>query len=265
MGSSTFEQPAPAEVLEHAATGHLWHGNEVPGRWRVYPEMAAAGLWTTAADLGRLLAAIASALRGDTDRLGLDAQSLTAMFEPQLPDMGPGMPYTGLGWFCTGTGTGFRCSHTGGNEGFVSELVLLPACGHGAVVMINANQGAPMTGEIVDALARELGWPDQSAPGGGQAPADPATYAGRYRDAHGRELTIALSGEGLSLELDRQPPLTLTGSGGAFRAGGVNLTAHFEAGGEGAPRTLQLIQGGSAFRFVRHSSDKSFLPPPGEE
>jgi CubicO group peptidase (beta-lactamase class C family) len=47
MNHSTFEQPLPHDKLDQAATAHLMNGEAVKGRWHTYPELAAAGLWTT--------------------------------------------------------------------------------------------------------------------------------------------------------------------------------------------------------------------------
>ena len=53
MSLSTYEQPLPASRLAQAAAGYRGDGSPVPGKRHVYPEMAAAGLWTTAGDLAR--------------------------------------------------------------------------------------------------------------------------------------------------------------------------------------------------------------------
>ena len=47
MSDSTFDQPLPASLGVHAATGYYEDGSPVPGPSHVYPEMAPAGLWTT--------------------------------------------------------------------------------------------------------------------------------------------------------------------------------------------------------------------------
>src|SRR6266851_5244466 len=47
MQHSTYQQPLPDESAESAATGHRENGDKIHGRWHIYPEMAAAGLWTT--------------------------------------------------------------------------------------------------------------------------------------------------------------------------------------------------------------------------
>ena len=62
MTSSTYEQPLPADRQSHAATGHYPDGRPVAGKWHVYPEMAAAGLWTTAPDLARFAIGVQRAL-----------------------------------------------------------------------------------------------------------------------------------------------------------------------------------------------------------
>ena len=50
MTHSTFEQPLPAAFESQTASAHN-NGTPVTGRYHVYPEMAAAGLWTTPTDL----------------------------------------------------------------------------------------------------------------------------------------------------------------------------------------------------------------------
>ena len=54
MKDSTFEQPLPAGTAKQTASGHVGDRSPVKGRWHIYPEMAAAGLWTTPSDLVRL-------------------------------------------------------------------------------------------------------------------------------------------------------------------------------------------------------------------
>jgi CubicO group peptidase (beta-lactamase class C family) len=61
--NSTFAEPLPGHLAIRAATAHPWNGTPLPGRWRVHPEMAAAGLWTTAGDLARIGVDYLNALR----------------------------------------------------------------------------------------------------------------------------------------------------------------------------------------------------------
>ena len=62
MTASTYEQPLPADRVTLAATGCYPNGKEVKGKWHIYPEMAAAGLWTTPSDLARFAISIQEAL-----------------------------------------------------------------------------------------------------------------------------------------------------------------------------------------------------------
>jgi CubicO group peptidase (beta-lactamase class C family) len=53
MSNSTYNQPLPDDWRPKAASGHRRDGALVPGKIHVYPEMAAAGLWTTPTDLAK--------------------------------------------------------------------------------------------------------------------------------------------------------------------------------------------------------------------
>ena len=66
MRDSTFEQPLPQRLYEQAASGHHLYGSRIAGRWHVYPEMAAAGLWTTPSDLARFAIEMQRAQRGES-------------------------------------------------------------------------------------------------------------------------------------------------------------------------------------------------------
>ncbi|MGH7539274.1 MAG: serine hydrolase domain-containing protein, partial [Gemmatimonadales bacterium] len=64
MTSSSFEQPPPPARAALSASGYYADRTPVRGRWHVYPEMAAAGLWTNATDLARFAIEIQETLAG---------------------------------------------------------------------------------------------------------------------------------------------------------------------------------------------------------
>lgn len=66
MRQSTYENPPPPAFAAAAATAHRANGEKVKGRWHVYPEMAAAGLWTTASDLAHYAIEVQRALAGQS-------------------------------------------------------------------------------------------------------------------------------------------------------------------------------------------------------
>jgi hypothetical protein len=78
------------ELVRRAAAGHDANGNELPGGWRVVPELAAGGLWSSAMDLARLSLELGRAYRGESGAL-LAGATARAMMTQQN-----GGPY-GLG------------------------------------------------------------------------------------------------------------------------------------------------------------------------
>ena len=69
MTRSTYEQPLPVELRVSAATPYDADGAPVAGGPHTYPEMAAAGLWTTPTDLARYAIEIQRSLRGDANHV----------------------------------------------------------------------------------------------------------------------------------------------------------------------------------------------------
>src|SRR5262245_2367650 len=97
MGDSSFDQPPSATLAGKAASGHFADGRELPGRFHVFPEHAAAGLWSTPTDLAKLLVQLADTWQG-LSSIFLRRQTLEEMLTPQN-----GGPY-GLGAAVSGDG-----------------------------------------------------------------------------------------------------------------------------------------------------------------
>lgn len=188
MAESTYEQPLPADRARRTATGHDPARNPVRGRWHIYPEMAAAGLWTTPSDLARFAIGLQEALAGRRDKV-LSASMARQMVTEQKGGFG-------LGVALQGTGAALRFSHGGRDEGFDAYLVAYAEGGRGAAIMINANDNSRMVGRIVDAIAREYGWPDFPAfTPANRRPADIAegrliACTGRYEIANNQMLAF---------------------------------------------------------------------------
>jgi CubicO group peptidase (beta-lactamase class C family) len=53
MTNSTYDQPLPPDRQAHAAHAHDRNGQPGDAPWRIHPEHAAAGLWTTPTDLAK--------------------------------------------------------------------------------------------------------------------------------------------------------------------------------------------------------------------
>jgi CubicO group peptidase (beta-lactamase class C family) len=104
-----------------AATAYDEGGKAVPGRWHIYPEMAAAGLWATASDLARFVIAIQKAAAGESNPV-LSQAMTRLMLTKQLAN-------GGLGLFLEGTRTPLFM-HEGRDEGF-DALMLVRLHGRG--------------------------------------------------------------------------------------------------------------------------------------
>jgi CubicO group peptidase (beta-lactamase class C family) len=151
MTRSTFVQPLPPQLAEGAATGYQADGTPIAGRFHVYPELAAAGLWTTPSDLARFMLAIGRSYRGEAGSF-LQRDTATLMLT-KIPDAG------GLGFGLSGEGRAHRYRHNGGNAGFTCYAVAFTAAGRGVVLMTNSDGGDGLMREFARAIAREYGWP----------------------------------------------------------------------------------------------------------
>lgn len=170
MSDSTYEQPLPADRAAHAASGTDRSGKVVPGRWHVYPEMAAAGLWTTPTDLAHFAIEIALSKRGRSNRIISEATA-REMLTPQVNavrELALGnrdhIDRMGLGFFLGDAARPDLFGHIGDDEGFQAMLVMFGDSGKGAVVMANSENGILLGDYIITNIAREYGWKEYEPP-----------------------------------------------------------------------------------------------------
>jgi hypothetical protein len=219
----------------------------VDGQWRVIPEMAGAGLWTTPADLARLACALQHAHAGSDEgflRREVVDQAL-------VPRIAAGY---GLGTALNGAGQTLRFGHDGGNIGYRCISTSYAAYGLGAVVMTNGEDGIWVAQELLGAIAEEYAWPGY-APAHTPARVDPritGSYAGAYELRPGVALTLAERDGVLTLQLPGQEPIELRASSDtAFFSPAVNSTITFERSGDGPATGLTLLQEGQEWHARR--------------
>lgn len=200
MNNSTYSQPLNEEQLPMAATGYLPDGSMVKGKRHTYPEMAPAGLWTTATDLSKFAITIQKTLKGKSEK-GLSKAMTTKMLTPFVEE------FTGLGIFIQNKDGEVYFEHGGWNEGFSSQLIAHKDKGYGVVVMINANQ-PPFISELIRSVALTYDW-DNYVPVYEKMEIEPATMAeisGRYLINGNRILEVYQSNdELLRKELGEEP------------------------------------------------------------
>lgn len=155
MVNSTFDSRLPQVYLPQAATAHRRTGAPVPGNWHIYPEQAAASLWTTPSDLARLIVQILKSYKNESN-LVLSAEMTHQMLTPQVN--------IGLNWDC---GLAFnivqkdgmtRLGHPGWNVGFHSIMLGCLETGQGLIWMTNGENGRNLGLEISRGLAEIVRW-----------------------------------------------------------------------------------------------------------
>jgi CubicO group peptidase (beta-lactamase class C family) len=151
MTHSSYEQPMPAAVEAFAAHMHDNDGAAMSAPWHVYPEQAAAGLWTTASDLARFVIEVQNAVRGPSGAV-LSQASAREMVTP----VGVG-PYA-VGLSIQKRGEGWYFEHTGSNRGFRALLVGHVRKGYGLVVMTNGNNGSQVMNEVLERVTAVYRW-----------------------------------------------------------------------------------------------------------
>ncbi|HUF66281.1 MAG TPA: serine hydrolase [Gemmatimonadaceae bacterium] len=193
MQRSFFSQPLPDELERFAASGHGPDGSPMPGRWRVLPEAAAGGLWSTASDLARFAIELQEAVAGSSSRI-IDSPLATQMLTPELRDWG-------LGISIRGQGAARYFTHTGWNRGYRSLLIGFVETGQGAVIMTNGDsRGTELISEIVLAIAQVYDWAVLRSRERTAVAMDPGIhpgYVGRYQIEPGLEFTVASDGSRL--------------------------------------------------------------------
>lgn len=246
MDRSSFAYPKANDATLNIASAHR-RGQPVPGRWHTYPELAAAGLWATPTDLGKVAAELQNSLAGRPTRLpvqGLARQMLASQAEGR-----------GLGWVLETLEGEPVFGHLGLNEGF--EALLAASANaqgpqHAVVVMTNGQGGTALAQSLLRAVARELGW---------------AAYAPRKVQAHDvtveqlQSLEGAYQGSGRTVAIEIVDGVAHLRDGGWQRAPLVPLsTARFAVANRrmdvvisapkgGEPRELVIEREGSALRL----------------
>ncbi|TRX60687.1 serine hydrolase [Fulvivirga sp. M361] len=189
MTTSTFENPLPEQYHSIAATGYRANGAEVEGKWPIYPEMAAAGLWTTPSQLILWAKEIQEIQQTQKDGL-LKVKTVNEMLTPGKNDhgLGPGVSEHTFG-------------HGGADEGFRARLVAWHDTPRAVVIMVNSDNGSIIQ-EIMLSIATEYGLPGiepKTRVIREKSYQELQNYAGKYHFPELGEAEIAIKDNGLEL------------------------------------------------------------------
>lgn len=151
MKHSRYDQPPTSDRLARTTRAHSDKGEAMDARFHVYPELAAAGLWTTPTDLAKFAIEVQLSLQGKSNRV-LNKTMIEKMVTP-----------VGVGYFALGFTTQLRdgawyFEHSGGNWGFRCDLIAHRDKGYGAVIMTNSDSGNDVVYELRRRIALEYKW-----------------------------------------------------------------------------------------------------------
>ena len=155
MCESSFEQPLSTYKALHAAPGYH-NGVLMEGKWNVYPELSAAGLWSTPRDLAKLIIYIQCALKNEATNI-LNPEFVKQMITRQK--IGGKEIESGLGLFLENSDQNLIFEHDGQNFGFITRFLGYAYHGKGVVIMMNNDTAWPLMKEITFSVAKSYNWP----------------------------------------------------------------------------------------------------------
>ena len=125
----------------------------------IFPEQAAAGLWTTPTDLARFAIEVQLALQGRPSRV-----LSPAVAREMITPVGVGGYAVGFGLARRGEGWYFQ--HNGSTFGFRATLIAHSKKGYGAVIMTNGASGEALISRVMRMIEQEYKWDalDQPTP-----------------------------------------------------------------------------------------------------
>ena len=152
LQNSFFSPKSLTEEQElNATSGHYSNGTKVIGNRHIYPEMAAAGLWTTAEDLAKFAVEIQKTLNANSGKI-LTKEYTQMMMTPVLNEeynIGfSNEEYNGEPFF----------EHAGGNEGYACFLTFHKEKGYGFALMVNSSSQIDILFPLFRSIDKAYSW-----------------------------------------------------------------------------------------------------------
>lgn len=244
MRRSAFAQPLSRSLKRDAASGHS-EGKVIPGNYHVYPELAPAGLWTTASDLALFLLDI------QTSATGKQARLLSPTMTKDMLTATKGE--WGLGPALFGSGAGRRFGHDGANEGFQSTMVAYVQKGEGVIVLTNG-AGKRLADEIVRAVATDYGWTELASKPVIEASLPTATLAALEGSYEGGGLSVYLDlreGHLFAQTGGPEPERLVALSSERFKTSASGIVVEFDRDADGKPSGFRIVEGGPPIALAR--------------
>ncbi len=133
------------------AIGHSSKGKRLKNNYNIYPESAAAGLWTTPTDLAKLIIDIQVSLKNEAGKI-LSKESSNELIKPTLENSN-----SALGVFIEKENGTLYLQHSGSNKGFRGKFYFSADHGNGIVIMVNGTN-TKIIEEIIRSVAMVYNW-----------------------------------------------------------------------------------------------------------
>jgi CubicO group peptidase (beta-lactamase class C family) len=150
MTESFYTQPPPVSRAGVLAAAYHEDGSPVPGKYHIYPEKAAAGLWTNPTDLCKYIIETQLSLAGRSAKV-LDAAHTKLRLTPYIDSS------AALGVFIVRKGDRTWFQHNGADEGFRAAYYGSLEGGNGVVVMANTDNW-DILNEVLAGVATVYRW-----------------------------------------------------------------------------------------------------------
>jgi len=160
MKTSSYEQPPSVANKNLLATGYRSDGKAVSGNYHIYPEQAAAGLWSNPSELAGFVIEIQQSLLGKSNKIlskEMAANYVTPYNSKYVTPYGD--EDVALGVFNRKVGNERYFTHDGSDRGFKAKFIGSVENGYGAVVIVNSDS-REIIEEVVNAIAFTYKWKD---------------------------------------------------------------------------------------------------------
>ncbi len=201
MKASTFDQSVPEHSPNLFAAGHDANGETKSGKWRIFPEMAAAGMWATSSDLANLVIELQKVQAGKSDDF------LTAAMVRQL--LTPVSDNYGLGFFIEGAEKNRYFNHGGSTLEFNAYVLGYCQTAQGVAIMTNSLKGERLINELLRSIAHEYSWPDFQPKEKATSKIDPRiyeNYVGEYQFEFSSDYVLTIINESGNLFMELKQP-----------------------------------------------------------
>ena len=239
MTSSSYQQPPAQDRRALRATAYYNNGEEVKGKYHIYPEQAAAGLWTNPTDLATYIIETQQSLLGRSQKV-LSHDMTVLRLTPYIDSS------AAFGVFIVKKGDARYFNHNGVDEGFVALYYGSMEGGNGVVVMANTYNTAILD-EVANSVATVYGWKDFYQPVKKRIiPAPQAllsAYEGRYKIDQD---TFAISKEKdglLLIDGDNRMRVHFTSDADFFLYEANGLELHFRKNMDGSIEGIEFRRG----------------------